>query len=267
MLGASTVSGVLLALAFPPFGRAELAWFALVPMLVAIQRVRGPSAFGYGFLTGMVFWLINLFWLLRLSDCGVALSVVSLGWLLLATACAIYLGCFTWTASVLLAPLIGSGRDTEGRTVVEPAGYLHRLLAMLGVVALWVGFEYLRSTLFTGFPWNMLGISQYRNTVIIQVAEYGGVYAVSAALMAVNGAFAATIAKMMDVVKQRRVRAFSIELAVSLCVCVALLSFGFRILRSGASIESGTVVTVAAVQPGIPQMQKWDEDALSVAGI
>ena len=49
-----------------------------------------------------------------------------------------------------------------------------------------LALEYLRGILFTGFGWNLLGISQYTNPVLIQIASWGGVAAVSAFIVWMN---------------------------------------------------------------------------------
>src|SRR6266550_3076018 len=56
--------------------------------------------------------------------------------------------------------------------------------------AFWVVGEWLRGWLMGGFPWGLLGYSQHLALPIIQVAELGGVYAVSLLLVAVNAGIA-----------------------------------------------------------------------------
>ena len=62
------------------------------------------------------------------------------------------------------------------------------LRLMFALTMVWVGSEYLRGILFTGFPWNPLGVSQYANPALIQVAEWGGVHLVSACIVWMNAA-------------------------------------------------------------------------------
>ena len=59
---------------------------------------------------------------------------------------------------------------------------------MMFMTVLWTGLEYVRGTLFTGFGWNALGISQYANPATIQVAEWGGVALISAVIVWMHGA-------------------------------------------------------------------------------
>jgi len=46
--------------------------------------------------------------------------------------------------------------------------------------------EYLRRHLFTGFPWALLGYSQYLNLPVIQIADVTGAEGVSFLVMMVN---------------------------------------------------------------------------------
>ena len=91
---AAAGAGLLLASAYPPFGYAEAAWVALVPLLL-LSRYSGPfTAFRWGVAAGCVFWLISISWLLALSRTGGPLPLVVLGWILLAGYCALYIGAF-----------------------------------------------------------------------------------------------------------------------------------------------------------------------------
>ncbi|MFC1496113.1 apolipoprotein N-acyltransferase [Candidatus Margulisiibacteriota bacterium] len=59
-------SGILLALSFPKFNLFFLAWFALVPFIAAVRKSKKPFTVGYIF--GLTFFSINLFWILTLTD-------------------------------------------------------------------------------------------------------------------------------------------------------------------------------------------------------
>lgn len=54
-----------------------------------------------------------------------------------------------------------------------------RLVAYAGIPALWVAGELLRTSLFTGLPWEFLGHVLYRRTAVIQLADTTGAYGVS----------------------------------------------------------------------------------------
>ena len=62
-MGAAAVSGVLLALAFPAFDIGALALVALVPLIWAWRGATPARAALYGFVFGVVFAGILMYWL------------------------------------------------------------------------------------------------------------------------------------------------------------------------------------------------------------
>jgi apolipoprotein N-acyltransferase len=87
-------------------------------------------------------------------------------WALLATYCALFL-----PVGVLLV------RSLDRRT---------RLPLVITLPAVWVALEYFRAHFATGFSWYLLGHTQHDFLPVIQVADLGGVYAVTALVAAVN---------------------------------------------------------------------------------
>lgn len=170
------LSGSLLALAFPGIGdQGWLAFVALVPLLVASGGIRWQCAGALGFTAGLIFWLVTISW--------VAPTMVRYGSL-------------PWPLAILI--LLG----LAGYLALYPAAFcllLSRNLFRSGTVyvvvaaSLWVAFEFLRTSLFTGFPWNLLGYSQHGNLPLIQMAAVTGVYGVSFVVMAVNAGLARTL--------------------------------------------------------------------------
>ena len=66
-------------------------------------------------------------------------------------------------------------------------------MALLLAPFVWVAAEWGRGHLFGGFPWGLLGYSQYAQLPAIQIAELGGVYAVSFVVLATNAAVAGAV--------------------------------------------------------------------------
>jgi len=240
--------GLLMAAAFPPMEGAEAAWVALVPFLL-LARFTGPMrSFRWGFAGGVVSWLLSISWMLKLSQTGGYALLVVIGWILLSGYCALYTGLFTMAASGLFR--LGGA---ESRT--------KNLALIFAIPVVWIGLEYLRSTLFTGFPWNPLGVSQFRNLAVIQVAEWGGVYAVSAVIAVMNTALALTGLRLVGVYTRNQPSRLHVELMAGLLVCALCWMHGLRAARRvGREARERTQVRVAAIQPNIPQVQKWPVD-------
>jgi apolipoprotein N-acyltransferase len=270
--GACVASAGLLAGSFPPFDSAEGVWCGLVPLLVLARYTGAVASFCWGWLAGLGFWAVNLWWFLRLGDTGVSLPVAVLAWLAIAAYAAVYIGGFAALVSegfrLSSEPESWRGdaaprRDASLPEPGEPltwAGRFRRMLLLVWVPVCWVGMEWLRSNLFTGFPWSALGVSQFRFTAIIQVAEVGGVYAVSALIVLVNTSVTIMALRMADQWRCRQVTRFQAELAIALTVFTACLLWGrSAVQRELNSERKQERVRLALVQPAIPQLKKWDE--------
>jgi apolipoprotein N-acyltransferase len=110
-----------------------------------------------------------------------------------------------------------------------------------------VAAEWGRGHLFGGFPWGLLGYTQYAQLPTIQIAELGGVYAVSFVVLAVNAAVAGAV-----LLPWRRAVA---GLALGAVLLGLTLGFGVWRLREP---PSPTTARVAVMQPSIEQPLKWD---------
>jgi apolipoprotein N-acyltransferase len=267
-LVAVLVSALLLTCAFPlPAVLSSLEspsgiWLALIPLIIVLRLSRPKQAFWWGWLCGFLFWLVSLAWLLQLRNTWGMLSMVVLGWIGLSAYCAIYVGLF----GLLLASILPDKRrnaNPEGSVEKQELPPVwRRLLPVAAAPIIWVGLEYLRGIVGTGFPWNALGVSQYANIASIQIASLGGVYAVSATIVLLNAALALTALRTAREVRYRLPRGrIHFELMLGLLVVALAWSFGVRRVkqaeRSGAQLET---LRVAAVQPNIAQPKKWSED-------
>ncbi len=227
----AVASGGLLFAAFPPLEWGGAVWIALVPLMLAAGAVSPRRAARLGFLAGVVFWLASVWWVIRVS---------AVGWIMLALYCALYFMPFAAAVSWWMRR-IGTGR--------WPANVGLMILA----AAAWAGFEFIRSTFLTGFPWNPLGATQYRNIALIQIAGWGGVYAVSALIVWVNAAVVLTLLRYArEGLWRRRVHP---ELIFAFAAVVLAMSVGWRVLK--AEPTPTRAFRVALVQPNIPQDDKW----------
>lgn len=234
---AAILAGFLLSLAFPPAEIEELAWVALLPLLIALEDCEQP--FRLGFIFGVVFWVYTLSWLVH---------VTALGWVLLALYCSLYSGLF----GVLYR---GISACCEGRCCSN-------IIKIFSTALGWGGIEWLRSTLLTGFPWNQLGISQYRNTVMIQICDWGGVYVLSVVLVIVNTALALTAGRYIRK-RGEQERRVPLELAAALIVVAVAFAYGAHRLAAKPSPDSSEI-RVALVQPNIPQTRKWSKQDIDM---
>ncbi len=159
------LSAVLYTLALPSFvslpGIGPLAFVALTPLFLCLHRSSYRWGVFYGVSFGVVESMLTSFWLGTFSLVSLQfVTVVSLVEYLLFM--------------LLLMWLLRRMRP----------------LAYLILPVAWVAFDYLRSAGFLGYPWGMLGVSQYRFTALIQVAALTGVWGVTFVAVLSNGILA-----------------------------------------------------------------------------
>jgi apolipoprotein N-acyltransferase len=174
-VGLAVGSGLLSAAAFPPWDLGGVAFVALVPLFLALEGITPGHGAWLGYAAGLSFYLATIWWVVNtMTTYGrmpLALSLVAL--LLLCGVLAGYTAAFTW--------LVVAGR----RRLRLSWGILP-----LAAAGLWTALEFLRTYLFSGFPWALLGYTQYQQTTIRLLASAVGVYGISALLILVNGTVA-----------------------------------------------------------------------------
>jgi apolipoprotein N-acyltransferase len=224
-----TLAGLGLALAFPRMNWDGVAWIAVAPWLV-VALLGGPRAgFFWGWLGGSAFFLGLLHWLNYTFTTFSAIPF-PLTWLPTA-GLAIY--CGLWIGLVT--------------AVVAWIGTRSAALALSVAPFAWVAAEWGRGHLFGGFPWGLLGYTQYSQLPVIQIAELGGVYAVSFVVLTVNAAVAG-----MVMLPWRHTVA---GLGIAGVVLGATLGFGVLRLRVPMTTDTARI---AVMQPSIEQPLKFD---------
>ena len=175
---AASASSLMLYLSFFPVGWGWLAWLALVPWL-ALARAPGRPRRLY-----LLCWLASLLFAFPVSQwLRVADWRMYFAWLFGAL----------WVSSLFPLALL-LVRALDRRT---------RLPLALTLPLAWVTMEFLRGTfpggiwamltgdirsdLPGGFGWYFLGHTQHDHAEVIQIADLGGAYMVSALVAAVNG--------------------------------------------------------------------------------
>jgi apolipoprotein N-acyltransferase len=239
---AAAGSGLLLTASFPHFNLSGLAFVALVPLLAAVAGRRPSEAFRLGFIAGLVHFASLLSWVVytmgTYGQLPLYLSVPVLG--LLAAYLSLYPAAFTVLWVRLRIPL-----------------WAHPPAAG----ALWTALEFLRAHLLTGFPWELLGYSQYHRLTLIQMADVTGVYGLSFLIVTINTA----IFLLFGYIKGRcRADAAIPFRGAGTAVLIGLLCLGgalgygqWRLARIDALIAAAAKPTVAVVQGNIDQARKW----------
>lgn len=210
-----------------------LGWVALIPLLFACSSSSPRRAAALGWIAGAVFFLGSLIWLRH---------VTWVGMIALALYCAIYFIPFSLFVSL------------------RPGGWgemkrFENILWAAGAAAVWAASEYVRATLLTGFPWNLLGVSQVSQVMLIQIADWGGVYALSALMVFVNVASGITI---LQYVKGHRSRGYRIHLELMCALFLVALSSSYGLRALLLERPAAAPKQVALLQPNIPEVGNWE---------
>jgi apolipoprotein N-acyltransferase len=224
-------TGLLLTLASPGSGDVSgLAFVALVPLLIVVDGARRWRAGVLGFVSSSVLWTITLAWPAPWVTHygGISWTRGALTGLVILSLVSVFMAAF--------AVIAASARDRSG---VE---------AVIVVASGWVALEFLRTTL-TGFPWNLLAVTQWRRTELIQIATITGVYGVSFVVAAVNVA----IARLVRRTRPRPAATGALGAAALVVLLAMLIPWFTRPTTTPASS-----IPVAIVQGNIDQSVKWD---------
>ena len=236
-------TGLLLATAFPRIDFAGGAWIAPGLLVFAARNKVGRRAFGIGFVAGLVFWLTSLSWLLEIPYRWHSIPIgPGAGWLALSAVVALFSGAWVWLVS------------NQAKMTVFWAG---RLLWAVAGAAAWVALEMLRARILGGFPWNILGVSQFKMVPLIQIASVTGVYGVSFLVVWTSLSFYS--AGQQIFAKPNSRFAWQPEIFPPLFAVAAIFAMGE--IKLNKPIPTTTTLQVALIQPSIPQDLIWDKNA------
>ena len=183
------VSAIFQIVIFPLPNLYLLSWIAVAPLLVALLRARRPETlqlegsvkllparplqgFLLGYACGILWYGGSCYWVYStMKQYGGINSAGAAGLLLLFC---LYLGLYHGLFGLITSLLARHSFRT----------------ALVSVPFVWVAVELARTQI-SGFPWDLLGISQVDNVPLARIARITGVYGVSLEIMIVNAAFAA----------------------------------------------------------------------------
>jgi len=166
----AALSGLLLAASFPSLSCGLLSFIALVPLAHAVFSCPKNEAFRLGFVWGLVFFGMLLWWI------GPTISrygrlPMAIAWLVFS-ALACYLALFPALWAFLFKRLI-EAKDIS-------------LLVVIASSSLWVLTEVIRARLLSGFPWGSVCYTLCSAPMLIQSADIWGPYGISFMIVFTN---------------------------------------------------------------------------------
>ncbi len=224
---------VMTVVAFPGVNAGEAAYVLVAP--AAFWAYRRPRFKHYAWsLLGsqVVAWTILLGWLHNVTWAGLFLLGPFVG---------LIVGSWFLAAWWAIPRLIGHSAFV-------------RILVLLGLAALWVVLEWIRSLLFGGFPWLPLAASQWQRPLVLQSAALAGAWSVSF-LLVFFGLGTAAYARRIFNEGATGLRKRSPEFGVALLL---LIGFSFPFVADMVNAQRMPLARLALVQPYIPQTEKWN---------
>lgn len=229
----------LFYISYPKISFSFAAWFIVAPFIWGICHIRGfwGSVF-YGWLAGLVSNAVLLSWIYYtcLNGGGLSHALSLTAWLGLSGLLALQFAVFGGACHFL-----------------KKTGGFFPILAACG----WVALEWLHQMIAfygLGFPWVMLGYTQWNVPAVLYIASFTGVYGISFLLCFVGSSVGWCFG-------QRGLRKGLWQLVLATIVFVSVYGFGRHMQHKMARFlehpRSLLTVQAALLQPNIDQYKKW----------
>jgi len=231
------LSGLLQVLPFPiagpaPLWRTAFCWVALTPLLWALtgkdangRPLRAIQGAALGYASGFVWYLGNCYWVYATMHLYGGIAKPAAAGILVLFC--LYLGLYHALFGALIAAFRRANLGVQGALLFSPFA--------------WVAVELARSRI-TGFPWDLLGVTQVDNLLLTRLAPITGVYGISFVVAAVNALWLLRIH-----LKQRRYTWPALTVA---CVAIVLL-YVVLLRRTVPPIQQGTQATATLLQENL----------------
>jgi len=224
----------MLWLSFPPVGLSWLAWIAPFPLvwLVQTERLSGRQPYRQLFYAGLLYWLGTFYFI------PIPHPLLWIGWILVSVYLAIYTPMFVGVA----------------RTLVHRFG----LPSLLSVPIVWTGIEWIRCNFATGMAMVCLSHTQYKNPIVIQVADLFGAYTLTFAIMVFVVGMTSVFYRRWSMVnasantgansQRSSFKREGVVLATSMATLAAVLLYGRYRLNEPIQFKNGSILRVALIQ-------------------
>lgn len=219
--------GAMAVLGFAPFYLFPLPILALAGLLVLWHKAGNPkTALKLGFAFGLGLYVVGIYWIyISLHDYG------GMPWWFAGFST------FCLCAFMALFPAL--------------VGYFSKRTSLLwlSAPALWGVSDWVRSWIFTGFPWLTLGYSQVPHSPLAGFAPVIGIYGISVLAALIAALVAAWFTKPSMAYKRN-----------SIAVITLLLVIGYVLKVVEWTTPSGKPLQAALLQGNIPQDVKWSPE-------
>ncbi len=211
----------------------------LVPLFAVLSSARNrKSAFGRGLSSGMFFYVLQIYWIVP-----VLIQFGGLSWYLAVPALLLLVFYMSLYLAVFSIAFIIMERGSRF------------FFFLIGVPSAWVGLDWLRSWLFSGFPWMDIGYGFWSQPALLQAADLFGHYGFTFFIVLINCLIHVFVAKKFSLLQ--RYRGLAAVLLLTVIIGGYSLSRWHTMERRVAQVPSAII---GIVQGNIEQGQKWSPE-------
>lgn len=254
------LSGVLLALCYPPFDTSGFIWIWQAPLLAALwfaspKKSRWRHGLFHGFVSGFLFFLINISWITEISRVA-GTNWAGLGALVsLSFYLALYFAAFGAYAATVGRWVIREP-DKERKDLFAQSVDVIRVAFLNG--AAWCGLEWLRGIAFTGFGWNGLGVALKDHLLLVQFADVIGITGYGFVMMFAGVVGFATLVRLGLEVRERKRLRPHLDFALGVAMIIGLFLYGIPKVSQGPN--EAIDLNARIMQLNIDLEDKWSDD-------
>lgn len=236
LISCAVLTATILIISYPKFNVSYAVWFAFIPFIFIITRLKSDvSALFFGWLVGFLFYVGFLYWIVPTCEMGGLTKNMSLV-------------CLFGSAFFLSIQFAIFGIASKHLTKL---GRFFPLFCAFAWVALEWGHVAI-SYLFTGFPWFVLGHTQWQNINIIQISSITGVFGVSFIIVLLSTSIGYLFAP-----NEKYEAKFPVILGAVLLLGLLYIN-GIQQVDKKDGLGGHDKLKMALIQPNIDQYKKWD---------
>ncbi len=232
--------GSFLSLAFAPFNLAFVAPIIISVFFVIIDNTHNKKQiFLRTFFFSFGFYIFGFYWICN----SLLINIYKYGWLipfaitLIPSLMALYFASLIYLYKYLIHKF--------------KINFLFQKIILFSVF--WLIFEIIRSCLFSGFPWNVIGYIWLFNLNFAQFANIVGLYGMS---------YIAVLISLIPVLLFSKKAILFDKLCGFLLIIllITLYFYGYNSINSKNFTDSSKKIKARIVQSNIDQKEKWNEE-------